>query len=813
MEEFSFYLYDITYKVQNNKPIIYLFGRTSDGKQICIKDSSFLPYTYVIPKNKKSVIQDLLNWEKKEGEDLFKVVKIESFKKKLFEKPVEVLKVTTNLPNAIPIIRKELKTWDDVENVLEHDILFIRRYLIDKQITPCTLLRVEAEPTFEQSKVPVFNVVKIFQESYDTPKPKVLSIDIETYNPSGKRFLPKEHPIIMIALYGEDFKKVLTWKRFETKEEYIEFLSNEADVLQRFQEIIDEYKPDIITGYFSDMFDFPYIKTRANKYKIWLELSLDKTDLYIKGTTNKVAVINGRVHIDIYPFIKRVIGRSLETDSYSLNSVAKELLGEHKYSIDIEKLAGAWDSNNGELLNEFCKYNLQDAKLNHDLFLKLSLNMFELVKVIGLPLADITRMSFSQYVEWYTIKHAFAVSELVPNKPSYAEQTKRMSMRIKGAFVYEPTPGLYENIVVFDYKSLYPSIIASHNISPGTLRCSCCKEKSKVPFEEAEYWFCKKKKGFLSSIIGDIIKRRASIKEMLKENKDVLLLARSEALKVLANAFYGYLGFAPARWYCFECAESTTAYGRYYIKKVIEQAKQSGFFVCYSDTDSCFILLKEKTKEEAQAFREKVNESLPEFMELDYQGFYPSGLFVGAKATGYGAKKKYALIDEKNHLQIKGFETVRRNWSFIAKEVQSDVLKILLQEKNKQKAIDYVQKIIQDLRSNKLPLDKVVIHTQLQKEVESYDSVGPHVAAAKRIKERNEEVTPGMIIKFVVVKGFGKIRDKVKLEDEAKQEEYDGEYYVTHQVIPSLERIFSVLNINIKKAINEQQQSTLGGFF
>ena len=810
MVSIKFFPLDITYKVINGKALIYLFGRSLEGTQICVVDD-FEPYFYVIPKQ-LDVKQKLKSIKLEEEDEIYFVTNIEEVKKIHSGKEVNALKVFVNIPRAVPKIKEIIREWDIISNVFEYDILFVRRYLIDKNIIPITLVEVDCEQLTEKSRVPCFKANKIKQFSDDTLKnPKILSFDIETYNPLGKALMPEEHPILMIAFYGENFRKVITWKQFPTSEKYIEFVKSEADLIERFKEIIEDFRPDIISGYFSDGFDLPYIKTRAKKYKLKLDFGLDFSELNISGRAEKTASITGIVHFDVFKFIKKVISKTLDTDIFTLDAVSQEILGDKKHDVDVEGLAKAWDDSDVKL-EEYCKYNLHDSKLVYDLCQKVLPNIIELVKIIGLPLFDINRMSFSQFVEWYIIKQTNNFNQLIPNKPSYREQERRMQYRLKGGFVFEPKPGFYNNIVVFDYRSLYPTIIASHNLSIDTLNCNCC-EGNKVPTDRGDFWFCQNKKGFLSSIIEDLITRRARIKEMLKkDNKDQLLVARSQALKDLANAFYGYLGFAPARWYSVECAESTTGYARHYVKDVIEKAKKEGFSVLYGDTDSCFVLLENKTKQDAIKFVEKINLELPGLMELEYENFYPSGIFVSIKIAESGAKKKYALLDEKGVIKIRGFETVRRNWSFIAKEVQKNVLDIILRENNPKKALDYVKKTIDDLRENKIALQKVVIFTQLQKDIESYENLSPHVAAAQRMKNKGIPVGPGTMIKFVVTKGKGKIRDKVKLEQETTQQEYDGEYYINNQIIPSLEKIFEALGIDLNQSITKEGQSTLSGF-
>jgi DNA polymerase elongation subunit (family B) len=799
----NFYPTDIAYTVRNGKPIIQLYGRTVEGKQICVLDENFEPYFYVVGEVDVKALEAL-------RQDDYQVVRVEKVKKNLNEHPTEALKVFVNIPRGVPALKDLAKELPGVIGVYEYDILYTRRYLIDKGIIPLTLTKVEGKESPFQSKVPCIKAEKIMPAGEDTLKPKLLAVDIETYNPENKINM-KKHPILMIGLYGEKFSRVITWKKFETKEKYIEFVSTEAEMLQRFVELVSDYGPDMLVGYFTDGFDLPYIVERAKIHKVKLDLGLDYGQLEITGKTQLEAKITGIAHIDIFKFIRKVIARSLKTDSYSLDAVAKELIGEGKHPVDMNAFFKAWDEG-GEQLEEYCKYNLQDCALTYKLTEKVLPNLIEFVRIIRLPPYDINRMTFSTFVEWYLMNQASAQNEILLNRPYKRDELSRMSDRIKGAFVYEPKPGFYQKITVFDYRSLYPSIIASHNISKGTLNCDCCKDTPKVTTERGTFWYCAKRKGLFSTVISDLILRRGELKKQLKTSKDPLLAARSEALKVLANSFYGYMGFAPARYYCIECAESTTAWARHYIHQAIETAQQAGFTVLYSDTDSVFLLLEKKTKEDALALMEKINKDLPGLMELDYEGFYPAGIFVSLKAGESGAKKKYALLDEKGTMKIRGFESVRRNWSFIAKDVQKRVLEIVLKEHDAAKAKLYVRDVVEKMRKNTIPLDKVVIHTALSKATTGYTSIGPHVAAAQRMEAKGMTVGAGSVIKYVVVKGKGKIRDKVKLPEETSQDEYDGEYYITNQILPGVERIFAVLGIKVDDLMSSTKQSSLEGF-
>ncbi|MBI3026598.1 ribonuclease H-like domain-containing protein [Candidatus Woesearchaeota archaeon] len=828
-EKIQFFPLDAAYKVVDGKAVINLYGRTADGKQICVLDSSFEPYFYVIPKDSSNISEKLAKIRvQNEGEVSF-VAKAETVSKRFLGKDVVAIKAYTNLPSSVPVIAGIAREWESVSSIHEFDIPFVRRYFIDKGIIPLTLHQATGEFVNQKSRVAVFRADIIEQSGSDTlHNPKILAFDIETYSPFDLAIDAEKNPIIMLSFYGEGLKKVFVWKKFKTDIVHVEFVGSEAELIEKFKETVENFKPDILTGYFSDGFDLPYIKTRAEKHKIKLDIGCDFSELKVKSGRETIVAINGITHLDIFKFIKKVMGTTLETYTYDLNSVAAELLEEKKHDVSLAELSDAWDNNHQEL-GKFCDYCAHDSVLTYNLAVKMLPIIIEMVKIVGIPIYDVNRMGFSQLVEWYIMKQAPQFNEIAPNKPVHDEVMRRRMNTYQGAFVYEPKPGLYHDIAVFDFRSLYPTILSSHNIGTDSIDCACCEDTAKItPGENERHWFCAKRKGFIPILIEDLITRRMRIKEIIKEEqrtaseriarpqvpeKFTFLDARQNSLKLLANSFYGYLGFFGARWYSIECARCVTAWGRHYIHKVIDKAQKEGFLVLYSDTDSVFLTLDNRPKDVAKNFAESVNLELPGLMELEYQGFYPSGIFVSAKLALSGAKKKYALLSEEGTLNIKGFETVRRNWSFIAKDVQENVLGIILRESNTEKALDYVKNVINDLKNKRIPIKSVVIHTQLQKDILDYAAKGPHVAVAQRLKNKGRAIGPGSMIKYVVTQGNDMIRNRSKLPEEVKENEYDADYYINNQVIPAVERIFNVLGFKKEDLLETKEQTKLEGFF
>ncbi len=797
--------YDITYREDGDSVNVVLFGKQKNGQKVCLIHKNIEPF-FLARLDSPSVIDRIKQVKVPVKESEIGVKRVEEVEKQIGADTVTLAKIVCHVPRDVPKIRDAIK--DAVVETYEFDISFTRRYLLDHGIIPLHFCEVVGEKVESEFSVPTYEIESITCSDEVLDDMKVLALDIETY---AKEFNPEKHPILMIALSNTTanttYKKILTWKPIKGK--HVEALESEEAMLTRLNEILKEEDPDMITGYFSDGFDFPYIIRRAKTLGVPLTFGVDeKGPSFGRGNETEVRIL-GMPHVDIYKLVKKTVGMQLETYTYKLDDVANEVLGEKKHDVDLSELGPAWDSDDLKTLKVFADYNVQDTDLTHRLFEKLFPNLEEMVRIVGLMPYDVNRMAFSQLVEWFIIKQTKEFNQVILNKPSTNEIKGRKRERLKGAFVFKPTPGLYKDMVVFDFMSLYPTIITSHNLSLSSLRKG---KKTYVNPDDKNIWFGDTP-GFVAVILERIITTRMQLKQEFKKDKtNAMLQARIATLKLLANSFYGYLGFYGARWYCFECAETTTAFGRHYIQKVIKESEEKGFTVVYSDTDSIFISLGDKTKEDALSFVDAVNEEMPGLMELEYEGYYPAGIFVSAKDDSGGAKKRYCLADEEGKLKITGFEAVRRNVSTIAKRVQEHVFDLILNKEDTKGAVKYVRSVVDDLKKGKIKAEELVIHTRLSKPVDDYDSVGPHVAVAKRMIERGEIVGPGSMIDYVIGKGGKVIRDKAKALDEIEEGEYDAEYYIDHQVIPAVEKIFEVIGHSKEELVGGAKQTGLGSF-
>ena len=802
--DIEFAVLDVDWVLIDGKGVIRIWGKTEDGKTVAVFDRSLLPYFYVELNDdlKKSQVDGVI---KRIKETKFKIAKIEWVVRKILGIERDFLKIVLENPRDVSKLRDVVKNWSEVKNEYEYGISFEKRYMVEKDIKPMEWYRVYGkEYKREYAKYADIAILaeKIEPTENKNVKLKVLVFDIEVY----------KDEIIMISFSSNTgFKKVITYGWEEESGKEIEILADEHNMLRRFVEIINKEDPDIIVTYNGDRFDWLRIKDKTTRLGIDLRIGRDNSSLaFVRRMRMSSAKIAGRIHVDLYDFVSNILAPHLSSEILSLDMVAKELLGIGKKSLEWRDIENIWREKSD--LKKLADYCLNDSIITLKLAEKLLINIFELSKIVGQNIFDITRMAYSQLVEWLLIKKAYEQNEIILNRPKYDEiKIRREQEPYTGGYVYEPIPGIHKNIAVFDFKGLYPSIIVTFNISPETLDK---KGKRIVKVPDEEHFFNLEQEGFVPSVVKELIMKRKDVKKMMESvNKDEteykILDGRQFALKVIANASYGYYAYAGARWYSRICAKCITSFGRYYIRKVIDIAKSKGMNVIYGDTDSLFI--SDMNEKKAKNFLDEINNLLPGIMELEFEGMYKYGIFVHTK-TGRSAKKRYAMIDFHGNIVVRGFEKVRRDWSNLAKLTQDKVIEAVLRYNNVEMAIDTVRKIINKLRKGEVDKKDLIIYTQITKPLDEYEQNAPHVIAARKYMARGNPVTEGDVIGYIITKGTGSIAERAEPYEYANN--YDEEYYIHNQILPAALRVLHIFGVDEKTILESgKKQSSLASFF
>lgn len=458
-------------------------------------------------------------------------------------------------------------------------------------------------------------------------------------------------------------------------------------------------------------------------------------------------------------------------------------------TIEEYELAEQWRRN--EALVK--RYSAQRAEAMLEAYEALRDFIFSLSELTGMPADYILTASTGFRVENYLMHLAVKVGELIPKRREVGHVT------YPGGLVKAPKPGLHENVAVVDFRSMYPSLMIKYNISFDTL--------SEDGENEAPngYRFKASPEGFLPHALKTLLRERREIQEKLRglEPSSVearVLDARQRAVKLIANAIYGYTGWIGARWYTREVAEATTAWGREVINSSIKKAEELGMKVIYSDTDSLFL----------QNYEGKI-EKLMEWIEKDL-GLEAKVEKIFERIIFTEAKKKYAGITREGWVEIAGLEAVRGDWSAAAREAQREVIEVLLRTGSVSEAARKAREYVRRLARKNIPLKKLIIWKQITRPLDEYAATQPHIVVAKRMVEDGWRVQPGDKIGFVVTAGSGPLYTRAKPYFEAELEEVDWNYYIEKQVIAACARVLSPLGVRADQLKAKAEESSLMDF-
>jgi DNA polymerase I len=814
---------DCDYINVNNKTVVRIFGKDENGEAVVVFYDNYKPYFYILPKNEEEVLKELEKFSNivESKEIVYKFLPIGFNKEKS-----RLIKITLNNPARVPEVRDYLNKLDCVIKTFEADILFKYRFMADFGIFGMRWIKVTGEPTnltkivktnkkIIAEKIEPINVIKDVGFKY-------LSIDIEVASNGIPD--PKKDTIIMISLafypsFNSNNTLILVSKHVALKDKDVIEFTDEKSMLEKLINIIDTYDPDIITGYNINNFDLPYINERLRILNLPRTLGRcnQKPINCRKLRENKyLNSIPGRIIADPYNIIKEMSKRGFFTGlkRFSLEDVAQYILGEGKVKLSRSDIPKYWNGTPEEI-KTLIEYSRKDSIL----VLKLLLEKRLLDKYIGISmvsgvlLQDALDSGESVKVDNLLLREFNKRDFVIPNKPDEKEKHNREIERnvkeLKGAFVLEPEIGLHTTSTIYlDFMSMYPSIFISYNICPTTLIINNeeIKDFIKTPYG-AKFVSPDIRQGIIPSIVKNLMEERIKVKSEMKKEKNESILrsldAKQEALKRMANAFYGYTGFLMARLYILDIANAITSCGRYYIQKTKEIVEsKTKYKVIYADTDS--VMIKTDTNDLDEALKignemaNLINEEFKGKLTIKIENIFKTFLILAKKRyVGWSFEKIDGRWEDK--IVMKGIETVRRDWCNLVSEVLYNILNIILKEQNPQKALNYVKEVVHNLQENKIDLEKLVITKSISKNPEEYKGIQPHIELVKRLRKRDLASAPivGERIGFVIIKGLQNISERAEDPEYVKKHglKIDSKYYIENQLLPPLERVFEAIGI------------------
>lgn len=619
-----------------------------------------------------------------------------------------------------------------------------------------------------------------------TPKLSIASIDIETGAQSNQLYS------IAIHLSGKkEEKKVFIVSEEKIKSnEYIEECRDETELLKKFLTWFNEKDPDIIIGWHVIGFDLMFLENKCRELNTAFNIARaeGRVSLRQRKPRGYYASVTGRVIID-GPVALRSSFFTFE--DYRLETVAQELLAEGKTITPnqnkVEEIERLFAKDKAKL----AEYNLNDAILVTNIFKKAGLIELSIRRsqLSGMLMDELGMMTAA--FDHFFLPKLHRAGYVSPNVKDL-----QTSEHAAGGYVMDPVPGIYDDVIVLDFKSLYPSIIQTFKIDPYS------NLKSVIDtIETLNGYKFSSTQHFLPEFIDQLIEQR----NLAKKKKDKQL---SQAIKILMNSFYGVMGSFGCRFYHPNLPTAITGTGQKLLIDSKTFLAEKGYEVIYGDTDSLFIKLKDGEGENAEEngnriandlntfWSEKIQKEygLKSYLEIEFEKYYRKFILTPARGSESGAKKRYAglLSDNgKEIIEFVGMEFVRSDWTRLAKEFQVELYNRIF---NNDEIENWLREIVKKVKAGEYD-DKLVYRKRLRKDVDEYTkNIPQHVKAARMLPEVSGTV-------YYVITKRGPIPVELKHTD------IDYDHYIEKQLKPIADSVLILLGESFDSIVQSDQLS------
>ena len=706
----------------SDEPILRLYGKTEHGETKVFFQEGFRPYFYLARPSPHD--RRLLTMA---GAEIGENVELEHYQEKY-----DCVRVYLRHPKHMPRLREKLINRG--RTVFSADILYQLRYLYDKDVGPF----VEVE--HDKYK----NVLDIERcESFDVNL-DVLTFDIECS-------LRTKDMYCIAAQLNNNAGVVFT------------NANGEARMIEDFVEYIQAVDPDIITGYNSNGFDIPVIMRKAKSLNVDFGIGREGDEPWMREDNKrriKSWFVSGRIFVDTWQQVKQ----ELKPIQESLGFVG-ELLGVgSKDNVDASRIEEEWKNRRLSVI-KYCK---KDVKVTYDVFMHDKIASISKAMALSiasdLPLEHSFAPVTSRIVDSLLIrrfdKKGFAVPQNTWNNKA---------KKIKGATVFEVfEPGIYHNVGIFDFKSMYPSVMIKNNICPTTFTKSETNDSVRSPLG---VYFMLDKESIVPKILKSLWEWRDETKLKIEKNGDYFDRLQY-SIKVLMNSFYGVMASDFYRFTNPSIGGSITAFARLGIQNVNDELAAREYTVIYGDTDSVFVQLKD---EDPHVLAKELSARGLE-MELEK---------ILSTFFTHGAKNRYASMVEwpKEEFYVKGYELKRGDSFKIQREVLEQSLRLILQDKPDD-ALKLVTEAVRKIKNEEIELEDLIV-TKSVKSPSEYVNPDSNagVQAAAKLQARGYPWLPGTKISWVVSNSKQTPMEvEPYIETADMKVKYDRDYYADRLV-------------------------------
>lgn len=610
-----------------------------------------------------------------------------------------------------------------------------------------------------------------------TPTLTVSSFDVESEGRDG--------PLLCVAIVTGDEECVFVRGRGPVMEG-VRYFDGERDALRAFLAYVEQRDPDVLIGWNVIDFDVDYLARRCEANGLRFTLGRDRSRARVirggQANAPAVAMVSGRVVLD---GIATMRAATWSFERWSLEHVGHALLGRGKSIAKVEDKLQEILRMYREDLPALIGYNLEDCRLVRDIFAAAHVLDFAIERQRLTGLTMDRRAGAVAAFDYLYLPRLHAKGRVAPSKGSHRE-----AVASPGGHVMDSVPGLYENVLVLDFKSLYPSLIRTFLVDPLGL---ATQEGPQVEgFAGARF-------SRTEHILPGLIETLWAARDEAKRKDDAAL---SRAIKIQMNSFYGVLGTPACRFYDPRLATSITRRGHEVLRGSRALLEERGHQVIYGDTDSLFVWLgpgldlaqcarlgAELAELLNAHWRRHVREvhGVESALELEYETHYARFLMPTMRGSEQGSKKRYAgwvrATDGSAKLVVKGLEAVRTDWTPLARRFQRELLRRVFTD---QPVEAWIVELTGALRRGELD-EELVYRKRIRRELDAYTrNVPPHVAAARQLDREVREV------EYVIT-----TRGPQPVERQTAP--LDHAHYLERQLAPAAQAVLPFIGVDFMK--------------
>ncbi len=631
---------------------------------------------------------------------------------------IELLEIAVPDPARFPLIVQTVTRWKPSLTYYNCDLSPAQIYFCERGLFP--LAYVHAEADSRPSGCPQIRAIEArdspWELDYALPPLKTMTLRLEGASRGGTQRVPRSAPTSNGGNPNHGARGPLEIGFEGTTRVLLD--DDPRELLLGFRRMLQAHDPDVILSVWGDSFILPRLLSLSNQYRIPLGLNRDPS---------------------------RAVQARPERSYFSYGRIV--------YRTASHTLFGRWhiDAENAFLMDD---YGMDGA--------------FELARLTGLPMQQVVRSSTGTGLSAMEVATAYRKKILIPwrkREPEDFKSAEELLVSDKGGLVFQPIVGLHEQVAELDFTSMFPTIMERFNVSPETVRCSCCRGTPwvvRVP--ELGTSVCRKRRGLVPETLAPLIAKRSQYKRLAKSlpagRERDQYKARASCHKWLLVTSFGYLGYKNARFGRIEAHEAVNAYGRDALLTAKEVAERHGFRMLHAYVDALWIHKRPSgcpaRDEDYQEITRLITEATQ--LPIELEGVYNWVAFLPSRQDPQlSVANRYFGAFRDGEVKIRGIELRRSDTPPFIRQAQEEMIALLATARTRaefgeraREALNLAREVLDRLRSGQVPFDQLIITQRLTRDPAEYTRNTANAIAAKELLGHGVRLSPGEAIRYVL---------------------------------------------------------------